>query len=216
MNLFGTKNNELAELRRQAEDQKDFAREQSILENSNDGVDEQIYIQQQQDRNDLIRWQQDLTDDMYDLRMRLQSKEKFGDSWKVVKISVKLKSGEIVYRNAPPLVNDQGIQIIMQCVAPLMSRNLMQSDFKEERILTMLKSTMFTLIHNFADNYESYGAQFENLDHIMRLIMNTIMPAPFRAKDGAERKITSTQNKRNETFVNTPQREERRKIFGLL
>lgn len=207
---FLRRNPELAAIKAAAEDQKDFTREQTVMENST--LDDQVMLQHQQERSDLIRWQQDLGDDMFDLRMRLKSQEKFGDKWE----SVKMLTPEGKTVNAPPLVNDLGVQIIMQCIAPLMSRNLIQSDFKEDRILLMLRNTMWTIIDNFTDNYQKYDAEFENLDHIMRLIMNTIISAPYRAKDGAERKIGSAMNKRVESYHHAPPREEKRKLFGFM
>lgn len=195
--------------------QQDFGTQQTILAGEDANAD-RVYLEQQNERADLLRWQQDMSNDLIILKYRLENKELVGEDWKPIQRILRQSDGTTKTVNAPQLINAEGIQMIIQEVDPLLSRNMMMTDFREERILGILKNTIYTIINNMTDNYYKYEFDSDNADHIVRLIANTITPAPFRAKDGAERKISSTINKRVESHHSRPEYAQKKKIFGFI
>lgn len=201
INPFRAHNERKAELAAEQR-QMSYGRDQAVLTNSTTPEDDQVYINAQNDRSDLLRWQQDLTEDIKELKYMLEGKQIVDGKW------VNTPQGQ--------LLNDKGIQMIISEVKPLTNRNFMLSDFKEERILGILRRTIWTIIHNIADN-DGYEAEFEQYDHIVSMVANVIYPAPFRAMDGGERSNQNKMTKRVESYHNAMAgHQERKKLFGLL
>lgn len=181
--------------------------------------DDQTFIQQQAEREDLVRWQQDVIDELFALRYSLKRYvQKEDGTWGKQSVF----TGEFdenkqpVYKELKPLLNENGIAMIETVVRPLMSRNMMMSNFQEKRILIFLRRTMDTVVDNLADNMDLYEIDFTDLDVIVSLVLNAIIPAPYRALNNGERRHLTTVNKRLETFnEQSPQAKEKKKFLGI-
>ena len=196
--------------------QLDAQKEIAQIETATNPGDEQIYAAQEGGRSDLLRWQQELDDEWVKLANRLRNLEELSDgTWihKTVtktqrdpqtnkpKINPVTKKPIQVKEILPPLCNELFITKLESQVKPFLSRNMLNSNFNEGRILMMLKNTMNDIASNMADCWDQYDIEFEDYDMITRLIKTTIAPAPFRALNDGERRHARTISKRVETFA---------------
>jgi len=170
-------------------------------------------------RQDLLKWQQDLNDELsqlkHDLKREIPSKEN-KDQWIVQKRLIGYnQEDEPVYEELPPLLNEIGITKVEIICRTLLSRNIINSNLSEENIRGILKRTSDTLVNDFAQNYRYYNTQFCDLSYIIRLIKNVIIPTPYRALGGWNKRIDSTMNKRIESFNEGLRKEQPKKFLGM-
>lgn len=204
------------------QDQNDQAQEmrmfqESMGQQSVEAINDQVLLQQQQERQDLLKWQQDLHDELQDLLMKLRRKQKNADGeWEHQNILIGYdKDGNKVFEELPPYINEVGIAMVENTCKPLLSRNMINTNITEDRGLDMLKFTCNNLATDIAMNYESYDLELNNFSTVVRIIKNTIIPTPFRAVSGWNKKIDSTISKRAEIFNSGGQMQQRKKLFGI-
>src|SRR3990167_61187 len=114
-----------------------------------------IYSQAESGKKyDLLKWQQDLFDEVDQLKHDLNGEVLTNEGWVQVH---------------KPLLNDAGVQMIETAIRPLFSRNLINSNFTEERALQILKDTHNDIKDNLVYNYDKYDVEFLSYDHIVRL-----------------------------------------------
>ena len=147
-----------------------FQREQNTIAIT--APEEQTELMHQEGKSDLLRWQQDLDDEMLELVARLRGMAKVNNEFKIVE-------------GVTPLCNDKFITdvVIPQC-KPFLSRNLINSTFTEESILRDLKNTSNDITANMADGFDIYGINFQNYDIILRAMKNVIKAGAYRALNG--------------------------------
>lgn len=193
-----------------------FNREMASFDAGN--RDDQVYLHQQEERMDLLKWQQDLNDEIKQLKHDLRN-EVLNDAtneWESIKIFAGYDDkGREVYGTLPPLINEMGIRMIEIELRPLISRNLINTNLDEIRILNILRNTANTIADNLADKYDFYDIEFANFDVVMRLIKNAMIPTPFRALNDGERRHARTMSKRIEAFTESTGAEPRKKVLGL-
>jgi len=165
-------------------------------------------------RSDLLKWQQDLGDEMENLKHRLRSEELSANGWQPKAMPQKV-GNKVVWVRIPPLANELFIDSIQSQVEPFVSRNLLNSNFDEARILTMLENTCNDISDLMADGFDLFDIEFQNYDAVMRLIINTIIPGPFRALHDGERKHARTISKRIESFNEGDSQNKKKSLFGF-
>jgi len=191
--------------------------EQGILDsvsNPQNPQEDLVFDQLQDKRSDLMRWQQDLGDEVETLKHELRSEVWDGEKWipQVVEEFVRdpfgnIKTNPLTKRAikqlvvVPPLANESFVHLVDISVKPFISRNLINSNFNEGMIWRMLRNFFDDLIDNMADNCKDYDIKFKNYDIITRLIKNVVIAGPFRALNDGERKHQRTINKRVEAFT---------------
>lgn len=175
--------------------EQDFVKTRDLFQAGT--LDNEADIYERVTRNDLLRWQQELDDELFSLVQSLLGKQRNEDGWETV---------------SPPLCNLKFIHevIIPQC-RPFMSRNMINTHYDERRILMDLKSTHRDIIDVMADNWDKYDIDFANFDLILRLIKNTNNPGPYRALKGWTKKIDSSTIKRIESLQE--QQEQKKKTI---
>lgn len=177
--------------------EQDFVKQRDIF---NAGMqEEQADVYAQANRSDLIRWQQELDDELFNTVQTLLGRTAVDD--RLIQVS-------------DPLCNKTFIHevIIPQC-KPFMSRNMINSNLDERRILMLLRSTCDDIVDAMADGHDRYGISFENFDLVLRLVKNTIQPGTFRALRGWTKKMDSTMVKRIES-ENVSTNEKKRSLMG--
>lgn len=225
MALFGKSEAE-KQAEQQKEAKKEVAREQSAqqMAASDKQAKQQVALQQKKRRENITRWQQHLRDEIERMKHRLRSERENEDGEWVKKQELKYKDGEKVYEEVPPMLNETGIEFIESEVEPLMNRNIINSNFDEQRILKMIRNTLHTLIGTLGNNYDSfevYGYKKSNmhdvtdtLDTIIDIVKNFITPAPYRALNDGERRHQRTI--RSESDVKTYTNPEEDNSGGFL
>lgn len=171
-----------------------------------DQLDDQVFLKQQEENRDLVRWQQSLADEIEELKHDLKREVWTGDKWEPDKVLIGYKeTGEEVYEKLPPLMNDTGIKMVESAMRPLLSRNLINSNLNENMVYGMLRRTSDTIVNNITTYGEQYQMEFGNYSHVTRLIKNFMIPTPFRALNDGERKHLRTMNKRLESYGESQQ-----------
>lgn len=179
-----------------------MAREQHALA-SGDAIDEQAFIMQQKEREDLLRWQQNVSDELIELKFMLRGYyfDEVAGKW--------VDSKE-------PLMNEKGVKMVDLMCRPLLSRNLINSNLDEKRILNLLKRTADTITLNIAYyGITDYKMDFGNFPLVSRLIKNIIIPTPFRALNGWNKNQDNMMSKRVEAFQNNGGNQQKKSLFGL-
>ena len=162
----------------------EFQREQNTL-----GVVapvEQTELIDQQGKSDLLKWQQELDPELQNIAYRFTGWVKVDGIWTKTK--------------ATPLCNDKFMNdVVAPQLEPFLTKNLINSNFTEDRILMDLKHTANNIMANMADGYDLYGIQFQNYDLILRVLKNTMKSSAFRALNGWTKKTDSTVFKKLES-----------------
>jgi len=192
-----------------------FEREQQTLKHEPEY--EEIYHREMQ-RQDLLKWQQELNDELETLKHDLK-REKYNEKenkWEPQTTIIGFdKNNQPVTATIQPLMNDIGINMIETLCRPLMSRNLINSTLSEEIILNLLKTTADTLVNDIAINHFLYDLSFNDWSRIRKNVLNVITPTPYRALNGFNKKTDSTMSKRIEAFSGNGSEEKPKKMFGL-
>lgn len=157
----------------------------------------------QEGKSDLIRWQQELDDEMKKLAYQLTGWIEVEGEW-------------TKDPNKKQLCNDRFMNdvVIPQCT-PFLSRNFINSNIDEDRALNILLYTMGSIVNNMADYYDRYDIDFMNNDIIVELLINYVQPSVFRAVEGFTKRTDSTNFKRLETSVDRGMEEKKKSIFGF-
>lgn len=188
------------------EKQMNHDREQVIIQTSTqtDPYTEPPNPAIDQGKSDLIRWQQELDPEITELVYRLKG-------------FVQNKNGDWLERaGAVPLCNDLFIYdvVLPKCKA-LTSRNHINSNYTEARILTDLKLTSNTVANNMADGYFNYKIDYKNMTLVLSLIKDVIKPSAFRALNGWTKKTDSTIHKRIETSIDNENNRPQKNFLGM-
>lgn len=205
------------------EDKKDLDKEKRVMAFNRErdtfraaAGEDYANIVEQDRRSDLLRWQQDLDDELEKLKHRLRGE--YFDSehgWIPKRMQVKdPQSGEMRIVNMPPLSNEFFIDRVETLAEPFLSRNMINSNFTETRILKMLLRTSNAITDSMADNYDLFGIDFMNYTQVLTLIKSVITPGPFRALNNGQRIHDRTMGKRIESLNDNPI-QEKKKALGV-
>lgn len=188
--------------------QMDFSREQTILNSSTHPEDDRTLLDYQENKSDLVRWQQELEPDMFELILSFQSLRRDQDD---KLIPIKDEFGKPI----PPLCNSLFIyQVVIPKLRPFMSKNLINSNFDERQINETQKNTADDIADMMADNWEKYGIDFVNFDGIIRDLKNVIKASCWRAFKGFTKKQDSGMTKRIESDMFGMQQKKESKGFA--
>lgn len=180
--------------------QMNYAREQAGVSVA-EQIPDQVMMQQQEERTDLLKWQQDLDDELENLTHDLRNEVFEDGEWK---------------RQGPPIMNEKGVRKIQSLVRPFLSRNMFNTNFPEERVLGMLHDTSNALALDLALHYHEYNLSFSNCPLVTRWVKNVIMAGPHRAMDGWNKRLDTTISKRVEAFSEGGNKDQTKKrLFGL-
>jgi hypothetical protein len=221
MGLFDW-NNEEGKQKEFEKRQHNYQMQQQSYQTVGSPHDEQLEFAKEQYKTDLLRWQQDLENELVKLRYRLKNYyQRPDESWVPQLIQVKKfdkETGEYKIKeiDAPPILNNLGISMIESELEPLVSRNIINSNLSEERILWILKRTCRSIKNDLVNKYDFYEinpATPSTLSNIMSLVKNVIIASPYRALNGWNKKIDSTISKRLENIFPNQEEKKKRGLF---
>jgi len=166
------------------------------------GEDEQWVGERDKERADLIRWQQDLSEEATNFLMELRGYYLNADGdWE--------KDPHV-----KPLANEAFIRRIRPLLVPSISRNVMMTNFSEDRILKILKGTVSEFTWLLFIQGEKYGVNKNDFSMLVRSFKAAVEPTYFRAMNSGERNYLNTIQKRVETFSDRPE-QKKKTLFGL-
>ena len=191
------------ELNMQVEAEKramDFQREQNTIQTAS--REDTTELMNQQGRPDLIKWQQDLRQELIELKLKLLGYELTNDGW---------------VKRHKPLCNELFVnQIIDPLFSSFMSRGFINTNLDERQLLMRLKKTCNNFAKTLISKSEKYEIEFEDFDDLDSQVKNILVPAAFRALKGWTKKTDSTIFKRLETSQENSKDEEKKSgMFGF-
>jgi len=217
MALFGQNNQDRAQ-KQMFDAELQAGREENAVKYSDVGDD--VYFAQKEKTEELTKWQQDMREDIertvHDLKREVEAEEGYKPMLEFIKIN---EDGKKVFRKVKPMMNDLGINMFRGAIRPLISRNLIMSNYNEDKIFVKLRSIMFTFISHLAYHYKAYAVDVGDLSMIVRMFKDLMEPAHWRCLQNGERQYLNTINKRIEAVTyGQPQQGQQRKGFlsGLM
>ena len=188
--------------------QMNFTREQNTTASAINPDDDRTYLDEQDRKSDLIRWQQELDSYMFALILSFLSLHFEED-----RISPILdEQGKPI----PPLCNKLFIhQVVEPKLRPFLSKNLINSNLDEKQILMTQLATANDIADMMSDNYDKYGIDFVNFDGILRDMKNVIKASIYRSYKGFTKKTDNAITKRIESDVYGQQPEQKKGIKAL-
>ncbi len=218
MALFGQNNQERAQ-KQMFDAELQASREENAVKYSD--VGDEVYFAQKEKNEDLTKWQQNLKSEIeltiHDLKREVEGED--GYKPMVGEYIRTDEQGRKHYKRAKPMMNDLGINMFRASIRPLTSRNLMMSNYNEDKIFVKLRSIMFTFISHLAYHYKTYEIDVGDLSIIVRMFKDIAEPAHWRCLNNGERTYLNTINKRVEAITyGQPQQGQQRKGFlqGLM
>lgn len=178
------------------------SKEQAMMGVADNPQADMAWLEQRRERDDLVKWQQNLAEELFNLELDLR--RKYINS-----------EGQIVSTGEGPACNEKYIQMIRTNCRPLLSRNMIMTSFNEERILQILKRSMAAIVRTLCVSYDKYGIDYFDISYVLATIKNYVMPAPFRALNGGEKKYLGTVNKRIETYSGNIEQENKKGILSF-
>lgn len=184
---------------------------QQEIAQAEDPASEALHHEMQDQRSNFLRWTQDLDERRDYLKFTLKNYELIqtpqGNEWKPVMVDGK---------PLPPLANDNCIRRLLALADGFLSKNLINSNFDENRVLLMLRNSMWNLVTVLVIDFTKYGINgMADLNIIAETFKVAILPAPFRAYNDGERKHSRTIAKFQEVVMEQPQTKKRKfSLFG--
>lgn len=180
----------------------DAQREGSVMQASQSDYAE---IVAQEAKSDLIRWQQEMEAELFDLCLSFLALQKSGDA--IIKI-----------KGAKPLCNMLFVhQVVVPSLKPFMSKNLINSKYETQRILKKLLFTSNDIASRMTEAWQGehneYAINFSDHNMILRSMKNYMEDACNRAVGGWTKKTDSEHSKVITAHVDSGNRDVGRKGF---
>jgi len=161
----------------------------------------------QEQRDSLTKWQQNLEPELQQMVHDLK---------KEVMTSYDAE-GEEVWEpiDEEPICTDEFVHRFLTKVRPFMSKNVMMSNYSEERILLVLRYALIDIITDIGYNREKYKIDKGDMDHIVQVFKSYIMPTLFRPMNQGERKHIGTTYRDSSirTVQETPPQKKKVSLF---
>lgn len=153
---------------------------------------------------ELIRWQQEMNPELAEVVFKLKG-------W-----IQDQKGNWIEPKDCEPLANDLFINniVVSEC-KPYLSKNFINSNMDETRLLIKLKGTMKSITNSMADGYDRFSIKFTDYDVVLDIIKGLIVPAAYRAVNGWTKKTDSTITKSIHTVMDNPKEEKKTWVPGF-
>ena len=189
----------------------DFSREQQA---TNIGLqDDQTTMIKQEERKDLIRWQQDMDEELQKLVFKLK-RYYLNDRNEWVPKMI-MENGKLM--RAKPMCNDLFIEEVVEpnC-EPYLSKGSTNSNLTEKSILDGLRNTFNDISSTMANNFDRYDiSEQDQQSNIIRILKNVLTPAAFRSLNGWTKKTDSTIFRRIEQDNMGLQQQPKKGVMGM-
>ena len=168
-----------------------------------------------QERNDLTRWQQDMTDVIQSLRHNLLNEIKTKDGWVPEMMLMGYdEKGKEVWHPIPPMVNHLGVSRILSVIKNYLNKSNMNTNYSEDIIYRKLRRLNAALTTNMGGCREAYGIEYNNLSLVKKMVLDAVEAILFSALNNGWRSYLNTTNKRVEAFTENVQPQQK-KFMGV-
>ena len=207
--------NENTALEKADRKEKDFIRERDAYNSANQ--DDAAYLELQDRKSDLLRWQQEFDDELRELYNELLSLQLTKDGY-VPKTYKEWDENKKVYvvKEVPPLCSASFAEkLIRIAVKPWQNKSAVNSNLNEKVIIKMLRNTHNDLVGAISDGWGMHGIKsIDDANVICRMFKNLTDPAAYRALNGWTKKTDSSMIKRIETAQQQEQLQQQKGILG--
>lgn len=189
-------------------EEREYNKNETMLNNAtySNSQEDSVWMEGQKEKSDLIMWQQDLSPEIQILIHKIKRETPVGD----VKDDVWKRP-----EGMTALANDTFILDMVGLVELSTSKNLINSNLSEDRILTSLKSTLFDFRCMLQENRGLYEIDKPDMHLVVRLFKNAIEPTYWRCWNNGERRHTGEFSKRLEVHTDQRMPEKSKGLFGL-
>jgi len=166
--------------------------------------------------SELIRWQQE-DEETEKACMIFRGKEKINNKWETIKIfkfkDINPVNGKVRkhYKPLTPMMNEQGINWFKGRLSPLVSKNIIMSNYDEPRILQTLKNDLINFIIVIGLKQKEFEIKTDDLPTIKRNYQNLFSSALFRSLQNGERKYLTQTSRRVESIISDGGEPDRKK-----
>jgi len=163
------------------------------------------YVQEQKDN--LTKWQQNLEPELQQIMHDLK---------KEIMVGVDDEGKEIWEPiGGKPICTNEFVHRFLTKARPFMTKNLMMSNYSEERILQIIRFALIDLYMDIGYNRTKYKVDKGDMDHIIQVFKSYITPTLFRPMQQGERKHISTTSKESliRTIAETEQKPKKMGFF---
>jgi hypothetical protein len=169
----------------------------------------------EQERNDLTRWQQDMTEVVESLKHNLLNEVKINNKWEVQTMPIGYnEEGELVHGRVPPMVNHLGVSRILAVVRSYLNKSNMNTNYDQDTINRRLKRLNDTFTIHLGGSREIYGIEHNNLSLIKKMVMDSVEAIFCSALNNGWRAHLNTTNKRVEAFTEAIQ-PQKKSLWGF-
>lgn len=197
-------NNENKKQERYADTQRSHEHDENLISSQTPdrGEDEQMLMERDEKRADLIKWQQDLSDEALRFVMEIRGFYINEDDEWVRDIGTK------------PLADEEFIRRVRPLLIPSISRNLIMTNYSEERVLRSLRRAASEFTWILFTQGKEFNIRMDDYSTLVASFKAVIEPTYYRALLNGERKYLTTINKRVETFSDRPE-SKKRTLFNI-
>jgi len=168
-------------------------------------TDEALWYEQKEERDQLTKWQQDLNPELQEFVHKLKKEVKGKDGkWERVLI------GEVPMKQ---ISTDEGIWEMVMMIEPLLSRNLMMTNYSDEIIQREKRRVASDFILHLKYYWKYYEIDPGNLSYLLNLFKSIVYPTFNRALNDGERRHQRSIYK--DIFTHGERIEpQKKKLFG--
>ena len=169
----------------------------------------------EQERNDLTRWQQDMSEVVESLEHNLLNEVKVNNKWVTQTMPVGYDdNGELVHSPIPPMVNHLGVARILAVVKSYLNKSNMNTNYDQDTIDRRLKRLNTSMVIHLGGSRELYGIDHNNLSLIKKMVMDSVEAIFCSALNNGWRSHLNTTNKRVEAFTEAIQ-PQKKSLWGF-
>ena len=214
--MFDFFNKEAKEAAKAEKREKDFIRERDTFNTHH--TDDNTYLATQDNKSDLIRWQQEFDAELDELFHELLSEKKVGGVW-VPKTYKEYNIDKKIWitKDVSPLCSAEFAEKLIRIgVKPWLNKNAVNSNLTEKTIIKMLRNTHNDIVGAISDGWGIHGIKsLDDANHICRMLKNYVDPAAYRALNGWTKNTDSTMIKRIESSQESLQKQQNTGLLGL-
>jgi hypothetical protein len=154
--------------------------------------DDPYFLQNAEQRENLTRWQQDLLDELDQLKFGLLNYEEINGEWRP-------------REGMPPDMNPLGVARVINLVRNYLSRNVMNSNLDDNIIRNIMVSFSNALALELAENYSVYDLDMSVYHSVNVKVRHMVYFTLYRAYKDGERRHQETQRKMIEAYSDRPE-----------
>lgn len=201
--------------------EKEFIKDRDTFAAANAASSDAAYMETQDRKSDLLRWQQEFQIEINELYHELLGQELTQNGYVQKKYKEwDEKKGVYVEKPVSPLCTAQFAEkLIRISVKPWQNKSAVNSNLDEKTIIKMLRNTHNDIVGAICDGWGLHGIQtIDDANAICRMIKNITDPAAYRALNGWTKKTDSSMIKRIESQQELAQTQNQKSglLGGLL